>query len=104
MKYQILLLLLLLIPIVTAFDFDEPTASEQAIFNEILAPVMKIYSLVKYAATSIGALVLLFAGISYMTSGGDPKKKDTAKNMATYVIIGLVIIWIAPLVVNLLTG
>ena len=109
MKWQILLLLFLLViptltTLVAAVEFNGPTAQEQATFDKILEPVMRIYNLVKYAATAIGTLVLLFAGIGYMTSGGDPKKKETAKNMATYVVIGLVIIWIAPLVVNLLTA
>lgn len=106
MKWQILLLaaILLVIPMAAAVEFNNITAQDKAAFDGILAPVMKIYNLVKYAATAIAALMLLFAGITYMTSGGDPKKKETAKNMATYVVIGLVIIWVAPLVVSLLTG
>ncbi len=105
MKLQILLLIaLLVLPLVSAVDFDGPTAAEKAAFDEILTPVMMIYNLVKYGATAIAALMLLFSGITYMASGGDPKKKETAKNMATYVIIGLLIIWVAPFVVNLLVS
>jgi len=91
-------------PLVTAVDFDEPSASEKAAFDEILAPVMMIYNLVKYAASAIAGVMLLFSGITYMTSQGDPKKKETAKHMATYVVIGLLVIWIAPLAVNLLVS
>ena len=61
---------------------------------------MKIYNFVKYSATVIAVLVLLFAGIVYMTAGNDPKKRDQAKNMAGYVIIGLILIWAAPIVVQ----
>ena len=86
---------------VSAIEFDQPISSEdKQTFDQILEPVLKIYNLVKYIATAIAVIVLLFAGISYMTSGGDPKKRDTAKHMATYVIVGLVVIWAAPLVVN----
>jgi len=84
-----------------AVDFDqEISPADQAKFDEILKPVMKIYNLVKYAATIIAALVLLFAAISFMTSGSDPRKRDVAKDMAMYVVIGLVVIWAAPLAVN----
>jgi len=108
MRWQVLLVMaILVLPLihsVSAVDFDQPTASEKAQFDEILTPVMMIYNLVKYGATAIAAVMLLFSGITYMTSGGDPKKKETAKNMATYVIIGLLIIWVAPFVVNLLVS
>jgi multisubunit Na+/H+ antiporter MnhB subunit len=39
-----------------------------------------------------------------MTSGSDPKKREDAKNMAMYVIIGLIVIWAAPLIVNWIVG
>ena len=86
---------------VSAIEFDQGiSAEDQQMFDQILEPVLKIYNLVKYIATAIAVIVLLFAGITYMTSGGDPKKRDTGKHMATYVIIGLIVIWAAPLVVN----
>ena len=87
--------------IVSAIDFNQSISSQdKQTFDKILEPVMKIYNLVKYVATAIAVLVLLFAGITYMTAGADPKKRDTGKQMATYVVIGLVIIWAAPWVVN----
>ena len=90
-------------PIVQAVDFDqEITPEEQAQFDEILTPVMKIYNFIKYTVSVIAVMALLFAGISYMFSGNDVKKRDTSKNMAAYVVIGLAIIWAAPFVVNLL--
>lgn len=73
-------------------------------FDEILRPVTRIYDFVKYAATGIASLFLVFAGITYMTSGSDPSKKENAKNMIAYVIVGLIIIWAAPLIVNYLVG
>lgn len=95
------LLVLIMMPLVSAIDFNSGiSAEDKATFDEILEPIMRIYNLVKYAATAIAVLILLFSGISYMTSGSDPKKRDNAKNMAMYVIIGLIIIWVAPLVVN----
>ena len=104
-KIATTLLLLVLMSImssaVTAIDFNQEISSQdKQTFDKILQPVLKIYNLVKYVATAIAVIVMLFAGITYMTSGGDPKKRDTAKHMATYVVIGLIVIWAAPLVVN----
>ena len=86
-----------------AADLDTTISEEdKAKFDEILTPVAKIYNFIKYAASLIAVIALLFAGISYMFSGNDIRKRDTSKNMAAYVLIGLVVIWAAPFVVNLL--
>ena len=86
----------------TASLDTEITAEEKEQFDQILSPVRKVYNLIKYSASVLAVLGLLFAGISYMFSGNDMRKRDTSKNMATYVVIGLVVIWGAPFVVNLL--
>jgi len=91
--------------LVTAVDFNQTiSASDKATFDTMLSPVMKIYNLVKYFASVIAVVVLLFAGITYITSGNDPGKREKAKNMAMYVIIGLIVIWLAPLIVNFIIG
>ena len=84
-------------------DFDSELSEEdEATFDEILAPVMKVYQFIKYAATIIGVLMLVFAGISFATSGGDNGQKERAKNTAAGVIIGLILIWVAPVIVEYL--
>ena len=80
------------------------SAADTATFDQILKPIQAIYDLVKYAVTIIAGLVLLFAGISYILNGSDPMKRDKAKNMVTYVLIGLAIIWAAPFIVKLILG
>lgn len=90
---------------VVAVDFSQPISDgDKQTFDQILEPVMKVYNLVKYCATVLAVIVLLFAGISYMTAGDDPRKREMAKNMAMYVIIGLIVIWAAPLIVNFIVG
>jgi len=102
---NVLVLMAFVAPGAMAVDLDtEPTAEEKAQFDEILSPVMKIYNLVKYSATAIAALMLMFAGISYMSSGNDPKKRDTSKSMASFVIIGMVLIWATPALIGFLIG
>jgi len=84
-------------------DLDTEVSDEdKAKFDEILEPVMKIYNLIKYAASVIAVIALLFAGINYMFSGNDIRKRDISKNMAAYVLVGLIVIWGAPFIVNLL--
>jgi len=100
-----MLLLLAMSTIVMAVDFNQTISSQdKSTFDQILSPVMKIYNLVKYAASALAGVVLLFAGISYMTSGSDPKKRDNSKSMAMYVVIGLIVIWAAPMIVGLIVG
>ncbi len=101
----VLVLTLMAVNLVTAVDFDQTiSAEDKATFDKILEPVMKIYNLVKYIASVLAVVVLLFAGMTYMTSGSDPGKREKAKNMAMYVIIGLIVIWAAPLIVNFIVG
>lgn len=105
MKFLIITLIFLLtIPLVLSdTDFNQPISNDdKAQFDEMLKPVLKIYHLVKYTSTIIAAIFLLYAGISYMMSGGEPFKRDRAKNIASYVILGLLIIWATPLFIEFL--
>jgi len=79
-------------------------SAANATYDQILQPIQAIYDLVKYAVSIIAGLVLLFAGITYITSGSDPGKRDKAKNMIMYVLIGLAVIWAAPFIVKLVLG
>jgi|GEM_PF-632523 len=83
---------------------QDPTDEEKQTFDTILQPVLKIYNLIKYVSSAIAALILLIAGVSYMASGSDPKKRDNAKGMAMYVVIGLIVIWAAPYIAGLILG
>lgn len=80
------------------------SAATAADFKNILEPLETIYDFAKYAATLIAGLVMLFAGITYISSGSEPGKREKAKSMVMYVIIGLMVIWAAPFVVNLILG
>jgi len=102
---NILVLMFLFASVVSAIDLSQPPSdADKAKFDQMLSPVMKFYNLVKYSATAIAALMLVFAGIGYMSSGEDPKKRDKAKSMVAFVIIGISIIWATPLLISFLTG
>ncbi|MBM3206851.1 MAG: hypothetical protein FJZ43_04505 [Candidatus Staskawiczbacteria bacterium] len=101
MKVQKLASLLLIayifaIQVVSAQFNGTITQEEQQTFNTILEPVIRIYNLIKYAATFIAVIMLVIAGVSYITSGSDPGKRESSKNTIMYVFIGLAIIWAAP--------
>lgn len=102
--FSLILLALLLLPVVVlAVDFNSTiTPEDQHTFDQILEPVMKVYNFIKYAATVLAVIFLVFAGITFITSGNDQAKRESAKMMATYIVIGLIIIWVAPLVVTYL--
>ncbi|MBN2142970.1 hypothetical protein JW711_06605 [Candidatus Woesearchaeota archaeon] len=98
-------MLVLSLPIVAAVEFNEEISSEdQATFDNILAPVMKVYNFIKYAATVLAVIFLVFAGVTFIISGGDAARREQAKMTATYIVVGLIVIWIAPLVVEFLVG
>ena len=101
--WLVLVLSMLLVPsvVLAELDFDQDlTPEEEEQFDDILAPVMKVYNFIKYAASILGVLMLVFAGISFITAGGETGKKERAKNMAVGVVVGLIVIWVAPLVVK----
>ena len=104
----VLVLALLLLPNViattpqTAGVTTTITAAEKSKFDQILKPIYKIYGFAKYISTIVAAVMLLYAGISFMTSANDPKKRDTAKTIAGFVVMGLIIIWATPLIISLL--
>lgn len=89
-------------PTVYAVTFTGPTASDISTFNDILSPLMKLYNFVKYAATVLAVLYLVFAGISFIMSSNDPRQRELTKSMASYVLVGLVVVWAAPMMVEYL--
>ena len=78
-----------------------PSSADTSTFDQILQPVWKVYNFVKYIATAIATIFLVFAGIMYMTSGSDMGKRENAKHMIAYVVVGLIVIWAAPFIVQL---
>jgi type IV secretory pathway VirB2 component (pilin) len=87
--------------LVSAASIPPPSSSDTSTFDQILQPVWKVYNFVKYIATAIAAIFLVFAGITYMTSGNDVMKRENAKHMIAYVVVGLIVIWAAPFIVQL---
>lgn len=87
---------------VSAYTYNTISSQDQQTIEQIMAPFDKVMNFVKIAAGSIAIFVLILAGIVYMTAGADVGKKEKAKNMATGVIVGLMIFVVAPTAVQYL--
>jgi len=89
---SILVLVLLLVPVVFAAEV-----------SEITEPLNKIYDLVKAVISVIAIIAITIAGARFMFSGDNIQAREGAKSMISYAVIGLVIVWVAPLLVNYLS-
>lgn len=87
----------------TVFLFLSPMVFADASTDAILAPLNKIKGLAQAIISVIAVIVILFAGAKFMFSGENMQARETSKSMLTYAVIGLVIVWVAPLLVTFLT-
>lgn len=85
-----------------ATDFGAP-AGPQQLQDMIL-------TLIGYAvalAFMVLTIMLVYAGLKFILSGGEPKNIQTARNTATYAIVGiimLVVAWLVLQLIQVLTG
>ena len=70
---------------------------------DITAPINKIYDLIKSIVSIVGIIAITIAGAMYMFSGSNIQSRENSKNMVSYAIVGLVLVWVAPLIVSYLT-
>jgi hypothetical protein len=74
------------------------------IMNRINGVVCILFTLVTYVASGISAIIIIYAGLKYMTSQ-DAEQTTNAKNMIIYAIAGLALILLAcPIVDYLIIG
>ena len=61
-------------------------------------------NLTYFLAGVIAVIVIIIAGILYITSTGDSGKVAKAKNLLTYSIVGLVVVLLAFVITNFVIG
>lgn len=66
-------------------------------------PICNLYSLIQLFATVGGVLVAAYAGFQLATTH-DMTERSNAKMLLSGVVIGLIIVWIAPFLVKTLVG
>ncbi|MFV0484979.1 MAG: hypothetical protein ACK5MU_01975 [Candidatus Saccharimonadales bacterium] len=52
----------------------------------------------------VAVIILIFAGVQYITSEGEPEKTKRAQATITYTIIGLIIATAAAAIISFVTG
>jgi cytochrome bd-type quinol oxidase subunit 2 len=63
----------------------------EGLFNNLISAILALAGIVLF-------LLLLLGGFKYLTSGGDPKAAESARNTLTYAIFGLLIIVLSFLI------
>jgi hypothetical protein len=75
------------------------------ILNQINDISCALYSLILVCSGAIAALLIMLAGIGFMTSEDDPEKRDRAKTRVIYAVAGLLlVIFACPMVDYLVTN
>ena len=65
------------------------------------------HNLVNWAlilAGTTAVFFIIFSGVKFITSGGDPKQVEGARKTATWAIVGLVIILFSFGIINVIAG
>ena|SRR3990167_4172538 len=57
-------------------------------------------TLIIIIATLAALAVIIFAGIRWIASGGDKEKLQGARNMITYALVGLVVVFLSYFIIN----
>jgi len=60
-----------------------------------------IYWLFLFSGT-ISLIIIIVSGLRFITSGGDSKSVDTAKKSMTYAVMGLLLVFLAFFILNVI--
>ena len=85
-------LAILSLPVVTLANI--PTTLDDAV-GKIVNPLFLIL-------VAISTVFIIFAAYTFVTSGGDPGKTETARTTLIYAIIGIVVAFLALALYNIL--
>jgi len=75
------------------------------ILNQINDISCILYSIILYSSSAIAAVLIILAGMEYLSSGDDPGKRDHARNRIIYSLAGLVLVILAcPIIDYMVTN
>lgn len=84
-------------------DLGEPAATFSQlkdVFQNLVSSLLGLGGIILF-------IILIIGGFKFITSGGDPKAVEGAKNTLTYSIIGLIVLllaYVALLLIQRITG
>jgi hypothetical protein len=76
-------------------------AAGQPTVNSLVKTIVTVLS---WIVGVLSVIMIIFAGFTYVTSGGDSGKIGTAKNTLIYAIVGVVIVAFAQAIVQFVLG
>lgn len=88
-------------------QWADPSGQAPAQLKDIEWIFTRILNIAISLAVVVLFLFLVIGGFKFLTSGGDPKATESAKNTLTYAILGLALligIWFILLFIEKLTG
>ncbi|MEA1937195.1 MAG: pilin [Patescibacteria group bacterium] len=77
--------------------FNLSTRNPQTIIEELTKWLLGL-------VVAIGILAIIWAGISYVSSGGDTEQATTAKRIIKYALLGIIVAGVAWALVDVLVG
>jgi heme/copper-type cytochrome/quinol oxidase subunit 2 len=95
----ILIFLALALPLSMAIGVEITNPLTAKDFRELIE---NIITFIFNMALIVFPLIMIFAGVLFMTAGGDPKQVERAKDLIFYAFIGFIIILLAKGVITLL--
>lgn len=81
--------------------------TENCATTQCVDPTAMVTSAIQWVIAVVGivsAIFVVYGGISYITSAGDPGKAQKAKSMILYALIGLAIVALAEIITAFVTG
>ena len=87
--------------ILGGWDIDFPSFNNQFTTVEgIVDFVIDVLNFLVGASAVVAVGLIIYAGITYMTAGGDPDNVKKASNILTATIIGLCIVYLARMLIK----
>ena len=92
-----LVLFLLVLPLIAGAVGSDP----ETVVCNLLKKIEKIIAAIGFG---LAVILLIVGGIQYMTAGGNEEKATKAKKLMINAIIGIVIVFAAIFILDLVTG
>jgi hypothetical protein len=72
--------------------------------SDLAANFASITNILMFILGSIAVIMIVVGGLRFVTSNGDPKQAEAARNTILYSVIGLVVAMLAYAIVNFVAG
>lgn len=86
----------------SCFAKDVPNAGNTATFDCLTVIFQNVVTAALLFAGIVALFMIILGGIKFLTSGGDPKQVEGARNTLTWAIIGLILILLSFFILNLI--